>query len=120
MNRGDLAVGLALYRDDVESVFDPGWVGLGFGNSRGRNARFQTLTEFYAGARELHFEPKELIDLGDDHLLVTGRMRGTGISSGAPFDAEWANLVTISAGLVIRDQVFMSHREALEAAELSE
>jgi ketosteroid isomerase-like protein len=120
MNRGDLEAGLVFYRQDVESIFDPGWVALGFENTRGRDERLRTLTRFYAEARELRFEPEELIDLGADRLLVIGRMKGSGISSGAPFDSEWANLVTISAGRVIRDQVFMSHREALEAAGLRE
>ena len=119
MNRVDLEVGLVLYHDDVESVFDPGFVALGFANTRGREERRRMLMKVYEETREFRFEPEELIDLGDDRLLVIGRMKGSGLSSGAPFDSEWANLVTISAGLVIRDQVFRSHREALEAAGLS-
>jgi ketosteroid isomerase-like protein len=120
MNRVDLEVGLVLYHDDVESVFDPGFVSLGFGNRRGREERRRMLMEVYEATRELGFEPEELIDLGDDRVLVIGRMKGSGLSSGAPFDTEWANLWTISAGLVIRDQVFMSHRDALEAVGLRE
>jgi ketosteroid isomerase-like protein len=120
MNRGDLEVGLVFYQRDVESIFDPRWIALGFGNSRGRDERLRTLTHFYAETRELRFEPDELIDVGDDRLLTIGRMKGSGLSSGAPFDNEWANLATVSAGLVVRDQVFMNHREALEAVGLRE
>jgi ketosteroid isomerase-like protein len=120
MNRVDLEVGLVLYDDDVESIFDPGFVSLGFGNTRGREERRRMLREVYDETREFRFEPDELIDLGDDRLLAIGRMKGSGLSSGAPFDSEWANLWTVSAGLVVRDQVFMSHRDALEAAGLSE
>jgi ketosteroid isomerase-like protein len=119
MNRGDFGSGLALYHEDVESIFDPGWIALGFRESRGLGERLRALNQFYAEL-ELRFEPNELIDLGGDRLLTIGRMRGSGVGSGAPFDTEWANLVTISDGLVIRDQVFMSHHEALEAAGLSE
>ncbi len=120
MNRVDLEVGLALYHDDVESVFDPGLASLGFGDAHGREERRRMLMRVYEETRELRFEPEELIDLGDDRLLVIGRMKGSGLSSGAPFDSEWANLWTISGGLVIRDQVFMHRREAYEAAGLSE
>ena len=120
MNRVDLEVGLALYHEDVESVFDPGFVTLGFGDTRGREERRRMLMEVYSETREMRFEPDELIDLGDDRLLVIGRMKGRGLSSGAPFETEWGNLWTISDGLVIRDQVLISHREALEAAGLSE
>lgn len=120
MNRVDLDVGLVLYDDDVESVFDPGFVSIGFANARGLEERRRMLMKVYDETRDLRFEPEELIDLGDDRVLTIGRMKGSGLSSGAPFDTEWANLVTISAGLVVRDQVFRSHREALEAAGLRE
>jgi hypothetical protein len=60
-----------------------------------------------------------LIDLGD-RLLILGRVKGSGLRSGAPFDDQWANLLTISAGRVIREQPFFSHHEALDAAGLSE
>ena len=120
MNRVDLEFGLALYHEDVESIFDPRAVTLGMANTRGRDARRRVLTEFYAETRETHFQPDELIDLGDDRLLVTGRMKGTGRSSGAPFETEWANLWTISEGRVIRDEQFGDRMKALGAAGLSE
>jgi ketosteroid isomerase-like protein len=65
------------------------------------------------------FEPDELIDLGD-RLLMVGRMKGSGLSSGAVTTNEWALLVTVSAGRVIREQVFFDHAHALEAAGLQE
>jgi hypothetical protein len=60
-----------------------------------------------------------LRDLGD-RLLLIGRISSSGLSSGAALDTHFANLFTISAGLVIREQVFFSHAEALEAAGLSD
>ena len=118
MNRVDLEFGLALYHEDVESIFDPRAVSLGLANSRGREARRRTLSEVYGETGEMRFEPDELIDLGDDRLLVTGRMTGTGRQSGAPFELDWANLWTIDDGLVVRDQQFGDRAEALEAAGL--
>ena len=120
MNRADLDVGLALYHEDVESAFEPGFASLGFADTRGRDERRRMLMQVYDETRELRFEPEELIYVDDDRLLVIGRMKGGGLSSGAPFDSEWANLMTISGGFVIRDQVMRSHREALEAVGLSE
>ena len=67
---------------------------------------------------DVRFEPAEVTDLGD-RLLVLGRMKGSGLSSGGAFDREWANLTTFSAGRVIREQVFLDHGEALKAAGLS-
>jgi ketosteroid isomerase-like protein len=119
MNRVDLEFGLAFYHPDVESIFDPRAQTLGFENSRGREVRLRALAQIYAEFREMHFHPDELIDLGEDRLLVTGRMKGTGLRSGAPFDMEWANLWTISGGRVVRDQQFGDRAEALEAAGLS-
>ena len=120
MNRVDLEFGLALYDEDVESIFDPKVRTLGLESSHGREARRRTLTQVYAEFRDLRFDPGELIDLGDDRLLVIGRMKGTGRSSGAPFEMDWANLWTISEGLVIRDEQFGDRAAALEAAGLSE
>lgn len=66
----------------------------------------------------MRFEPEEMLDLGD-RLLFVGRVKGSGISSGAGFESDWAVLLTISAGRVIREQPFFDRREALEAAGLS-
>jgi ketosteroid isomerase-like protein len=119
MNRADLEFGLALYDEDVESVFDPRAVTLGLANTRGREARRRTLSQVYGEMGQMLFDPDELIDLGDDRLLVIGRMKGRGRASGAPFEMEWANLWTISEGLVVRDEQFGDHAEAVEAAGLS-
>jgi hypothetical protein len=51
---------------------------------------------------------------------VLGRMVGSGPSSGAASESEWADLATLSRGQVIREQVFFSRAEALEAPGLRE
>jgi hypothetical protein len=53
-------------------------------------------------------------------VLVLGRLKGSGLSSGAAIDNEWADLDTFSAGRVIRRQIFLDHAEGLEAAGLRE
>lgn len=72
---------------------------------------------------DLKYEPQELIDCHDQHdrLLLVGRIRGSGHSSGAPFEMEWADLLTLSQGRVVREQVFFNDRaEALKAVGLEE
>jgi hypothetical protein len=60
-----------------------------------------------------------LRDLGD-RFLVIGHIRSSGLSSGAAIDSDFANLFTLSAGRIIREQVFFNRAEALEAAGLRE
>jgi ketosteroid isomerase-like protein len=119
MNREDFEFGLAFYDPDVESIYDPGMVTLGFGNARGREERRRMLTEAYAEAFKFRFHPDELIYIGNDRMLVSGRMKGSGPISSAPAETEWANLWTVSDGLVVCDQVITSRRQALKAAGLS-
>lgn len=120
MNRSDFEFGTALYDRDVESIYDPGMVALGLASTRGREERLRTLKEAWSEAFSFRYEPNELIYLGDDRLLMLGRMKGAGSSSGAPWETEWANLWTISDGLVTRDQVITDRATALEAAGLSD
>jgi hypothetical protein len=65
------------------------------------------------------YRPEQIFDLGA-RVLVLGRVEATGLSSGAATQHEWGMLYTAAAGQVIRDQIFLDHAEALEAAGLSE
>jgi ketosteroid isomerase-like protein len=120
VNRGDYEAAFGLHDRDVELKSPPDMIGLGEASvTRGREERVRFQEAWDAQWGDVRFEPEELIDLGD-RVLVIGRVRGTGISSGAPFDSEWANLLTLSAGRVIHERVFMAHHEALEVAGLAD
>jgi ketosteroid isomerase-like protein len=120
VNRGDYESAFLLHDPAVELNSPPAMIGLGENSvTRGREERIRFQRAWDAEWNEVRFEPAEIIDAGDC-VLVVGRVKGSGLSSGAAFDSEWANLLTISAGRVIREQVFLSHGEALEAAGLSE
>lgn len=108
----------ALYHRDVESTVDPLLAGIGLGNTRGRDARVAVQKEAMAEFREFRFESEELVDLGDSRVLMVGRMKGSGRTSGAAFDHDWAALFTFAAGWVTREQVFLDRAEALVAAGL--
>jgi ketosteroid isomerase-like protein len=120
INRGDFEAAFVLYHPDTELITPPNMVELGFDPVyRGREARFEFQRRWTAEWGEMRFEPEEMLDLGD-RLLFVGRVKGSGLSSGAGFESAWADLLTISAGRVIREQPFFDRGEALEAAGLSE
>lgn len=98
------------FRPLVELSFDPVY--------RGREARAEFQRRWTAEWGEMRFMPEEMLDLGD-HVVCVGRVSGSGLSSRAAFEGDWACLFTISAGRVIREQPFFDRREALEAVGLS-
>jgi len=69
---------------------------------------------------DFQFAPEELVDLGDGRLFASGRIVGSGLSSGAGFDGDWVCVWTVSAGRMIREQFFLDRSDALEAAGLRE
>lgn len=118
LNRRDLAVAFALYHPDVVSEVDQGLASIGLGDSRGREARIAMQREGMSESGEFRFAGEELIDLGDGRLVTIGRMKGSGLRSGATFDQDWAALFTISRGQVVHERVFLDRGAALEAAGL--
>jgi ketosteroid isomerase-like protein len=119
-NRGDYEAAFMLYHDDVELIVPPQFTALGLDTRyRGRQERIDFQRRWKAEWGAVRFEPEEVIDLGS-RLLVSARMTGSGLGSGVAVDNEWATLIAISAGRVIREQDFIDHGEALEAVELRE
>ena len=49
-----------------------------------------------------------------------GRIVGSGLTSGAGFDSDWAVLLTVSDARVVREQFFFDRADAFEAAGLRE
>jgi ketosteroid isomerase-like protein len=65
-------------------------------------------------------EPVEILDAGQDRVLVVQDERGIGRVSRAPFESRWAVLYTMREGKIVRIEHFSERTEALEAAGLSE
>jgi ketosteroid isomerase-like protein len=121
LNRDDVEAAFALYHPEVELNLPKEFVGLGLDPpDRGREERVSFERRWNAEWGRLRYELDEIIDLGDDRVLLVGRFEGSGPSSGAGFDNEFAEIFTFSAGQVIREQAFFNHAEALEAAGLPE
>jgi ketosteroid isomerase-like protein len=70
-------------------------------------------------AEDYRLDPEEVIDFGD-RLLVAGRQRGHGTSSGIPVDEPLLSLFSLRRGLVVRLKDFADRERALEAAERGE
>ena len=66
-----------------------------------------------------HIRPMELIDLGERFvILAQAPMRGR--ASGVPLTEAFALVSTVKDGMVIRQDEYWDHAEALEAVGLSE
>jgi ketosteroid isomerase-like protein len=119
-NRGDYEVTFLSYDRDIEFIPPTGLIALGDEASyRGLEARVRYERNWRAEWGDFRYEPDELRDLGD-RFLVIGRITSSGLSSGAAIDSDFANLFTLSAGRVIREQVFFDRAEALKAVGLRE
>jgi ketosteroid isomerase-like protein len=120
INRRDYEAGFLTYSEDGETIYPAEFVQVGLveTTTRGRTTRVDVQRRWDADWGDFRNEPDEVTDLGD-RVLVLARMVGSGASSGASFDREVAYLLTVSNGLAIREQVFLSHGEALEAAGLA-
>ena len=120
LNRGDYEAAFAVVPPDYETITPPELAGLGFEPVyRGRKDRLRFHRAWVAELGDFQQRGEEVVDLGD-HFLLLAHMKGTGASSGAEFETEVAYLFTVSAGQLAREQIYRSHKQALEAAGLSE
>ncbi|MBA3327218.1 MAG: nuclear transport factor 2 family protein [Solirubrobacterales bacterium] len=120
VNRDDLQAAFALYDSNIEVVEPPSVAKLGLTPvPRGREGRIHVQRRWHAEWGEVRMEPYEVLDLGE-RVVVFSRMKGTGLISEAPFESDCANVITLSAGRVIREEIFLDRTEALEAVGLAE
>src|SRR4051794_6901587 len=128
--------GLAAYdREDVEAILlafhpdaeflappDHGQRGtLGFRRSyRGARGFREFDADWRSAWEAMRIEPQELIDLGDQ-LLLLARVTALGKGSGVPVSQDLAVLQTLNgAGQIIREQRYADQADALRAVGLEE
>jgi ketosteroid isomerase-like protein len=117
-DRRDFKVNLMFFSPDAEFEFPSGWETLGEGDPfRGYEGRIEGLNKLYEVWGSTELVPVYILDLGD-RLLNLGFWRVQGRASGVRLEQEFAQLVTLRDGLVIRDQNFFSWEEGLRAAGL--
>jgi len=86
------------------------------GTRRGRKS-FSVVRETY---EDFELQVERLIDAGSDDVVVLAHYTASGRGSGVPVAGEHGYVWTVKGGVAVRFQWFQSHREALEAAGLSE
>ena len=86
------------------------------GTRRGRKS-FSVVRETY---EDFEIQGQRFIDAGGDDVVVLAHYTGSGRGSGVPVSGEHGYVWTLREGVAVRFQWFQSHREALEAAGLSE
>jgi ketosteroid isomerase-like protein len=119
--RGDPSRFFDLLDDEVE--VDTSAVGLlpdHSGLVRGKDAAVDYFRHYWGIWDDYVLEPVEIVDAGEDRVLVLQYERGRGRESGTPFERRWAILYTLRGGKLVRWTNFATHAEALEAAGLSE
>ena len=117
--RGDLGFLLAAFYDpDVEWHGTIG--GLDEGSlRRGHQAVMRGFEEYYAAWERLDLRPEEIIDTGDE-LIVLVHEVARGRHSGVVVETDTATISTFREGMVVRVRGFMDQQKALEAAGLRE
>jgi ketosteroid isomerase-like protein len=65
------------------------------------------------------YQIDEVLDEGDDYVVVANSLLGHGVGSGVPVDLRWTTVLWIRDGKLARGAGFNSRREALEAARTS-
>jgi uncharacterized protein len=86
---------------------------------KGRDAVRAFLVDFFDTWQSYTIKAEQIIDAGE-HVVVLGRVHAVGKGSGAIVDRPVAYLHTIRDGKFSRTRAFLTQREALEAAGLSE
>ena len=99
--------------EDVEYV-NPDYAVEG-GTRRGRGS-FRVVRETYD---DFKVRIDRYIDAGGDDVVVLAYYTASGTGSGVPVDGEHGYVWTVRDGQAVRFKWFQSHREALDAAGLS-
>jgi ketosteroid isomerase-like protein len=85
---------------------------------RGKEAAVDWCRSYWGTWDEYLLEPTEIIDAGEDQVVVVQHERARGKASGVRLERHWAVIFTIRTGKVVRFQTFRTREEALAAAGL--
>jgi ketosteroid isomerase-like protein len=95
----------------------PRMVGFGRETYIGRDGFRQYVEDMEATVDEVDLAVADIRPVGDDQVLVLGRLHMVGKGSGVPMDIEWALLYRAEGGLAKSGVAFDSHAEAEEVAD---
>jgi ketosteroid isomerase-like protein len=118
MNEGDFERALAHHTDHV--VFEAP-AGIRGGTFRGREAVAEWFADWFCTFDwNVHFDIREIAEVGDDGVLMVFVHRGRGRGSGVDVEETFAYLYRLREGKVTRMDGYLSREQALEAAGLRE
>ena len=119
VNRRDWAAVMAAYDEEVVLVAHGG-VGPDAGVFNGRDAVGRWFGDWFrAFGKDYHFAIEETRNVGD-RVLAVARHHGSGRASGAKVEQITANLYTVRAARIVRVELYVSLKEALDALGLAE
>jgi ketosteroid isomerase-like protein len=89
------------------------------GEWRGLEAMGAALLEWLEAVEDLRIEAERYIDTGGDSVVVFTRHRAL-TKAGVPIDEEFADVLTVREGRIVRLHTYRHRSEALEAVGLRE
>jgi ketosteroid isomerase-like protein len=108
-------------RDRALSVFDPAiefYSPAERKTYRGLDGMARYIQDVGAVIEDSHFEGTRVLDAGGDRVVGLYRIVGRGAGSGIPVSRDFGALWQLRSGKVIKCDVFLDQRDALEAAGL--
>ena len=90
------------------------------GKWRGLEAMGAALLEWLETVEDLRIEAERYIDTGDDSVVVFTRHRAIAKTSGLPIDEEFADVLTVRKGRIVRLHTYRHRSEAVAAVGLRE
>jgi ketosteroid isomerase-like protein len=87
---------------------------------RGQDAVRSYFAQFTEQFDEFQFELEDVLDVGDDRVMLLFRLHGRGKGSGAVFEEHPAWVQTIRGGKTVRLEAYLDRGAALRAVGLSE
>ena len=94
----------------------PGYQGI----IHGKDAVIEFWRDYSDTWDEYVLEPIEILEAGEDQVVVVADERGRGKGSGASFERRSGTIFTLRAGSVVKMKFFPSGEAALEAFGLQE
>jgi ketosteroid isomerase-like protein len=110
-------------RDRALSMCDPEielWSPFEQKTYRGLDEMVQWREDLAAAMEDFHMENSRILDAGGDRVVVLYRMVGRGAGSGVPVSRDLGAFWLLRNGKLLKGEIYLDQREALEAAGLSE
>jgi ketosteroid isomerase-like protein len=116
-NAGDIDAAMSFYAPNVEALPDAS-VFPEAGPLHGREDFRRWTEEIGTAWVNVQFVAREVLAVGDDHVLLRGDWGGEGAASGIETTSSITAVFTVRDGLISRVEYFFDHDKALKAVGL--